>query len=351
MHAKQREPRDEASAGDIVAVVGLKDSITGDTLCDPRAPDRPGAAGVPRAGHHHVHRAADQRRQEEARRGPEHRCGARTPASAIASTARPARPSSPAWASCTWRSSRTSSSATWAWTSTWASPRWPTRRRSSAPPRPRAGSSARPAAAGSTAWWSCGSSRSRPQGEEEPIVFEDDTKGGVIPREYIRRWSRACAMRPRRGPLAGYPMLNIKVTLLDGKYHPVDSSDVAFQQAGALAFHEAVAKASPVFLEPIMRLQVTHAGGIPRRGDRRPERPAGEIRRWSSAARYRVLSAEVPLAEMFGYSHAAAIADAGRATQHDGAALRTPRCRRRWPTEILQVRVSEIEKFVEKIAN
>jgi elongation factor G len=137
---------------------------------------------------------------------------------------------------------------------------------------------------------------------EEAVVFEDDTKGGVIPREFIPSVEQGIRDAATSGPLAGYPMLNIKATLLDGKHHPVDSSDLAFQHAGALAFREAAEKASPVFLEPMMWLEVTtpeeYVGSVT--GDLNARR--AEIKEMEHRGQYRVLKAMVPLAEMFGYS-------------------------------------------------
>jgi len=147
--------------------------------------------------------------------------------------------------------------------------------------------------------------RVEPYAAEDPkhtIVFEDATRGGVIPRQFIPAVEQGVQDAATSGPLAGYPMLNVKVTLLDGDHHPVDSSEVAFQRAGALAFNEAVEKASPAFLEPIMRVQITtpecYLGAVT--GDLNSRR--GEIRSTEQRGRYRVIFAEVPLAEMFGYS-------------------------------------------------
>ena len=141
-----------------------------------------------------------------------------------------------------------------------------------------------------------------PEASEDVIAFEDATKGGVIPKEYIASVARGARDAAGSGPLAGYPMLNIKITLLDGKHHPVDSSDLAFQQAGALACTLAIGRANPVFLEPIMHLQVTtpeeYLGGVT--GDLNRRR--ADIRQVDHRGRYRVLLAEAPLAEMFGYS-------------------------------------------------
>jgi len=136
----------------------------------------------------------------------------------------------------------------------------------------------------------------------EPIVFDNQTTGGVIPKEFVEAVSEGVHDAATSGPLAGYPMLNIRATLLDGQTHPVDSSTLAFQQAAAMAFHAAAQQARPVFLEPIMRLQVTvpqeYFGAVT--GDLNSRR--AEIREMAQRGAFRVLFADVPLAEMFGYS-------------------------------------------------
>jgi len=141
-----------------------------------------------------------------------------------------------------------------------------------------------------------------PEAGGESIVFEDATKGGTVPREFIPAVGDGVRDAATSGPLAGYPMRNIKAVLLDGKYHPVDSSVIAFQQAGALAFRDAVQRACPVFLEPIMRLAVSvpeeFIGAVT--GDLNSRR--AEIKDSEQRGPYRVLMADVPLAEMFGYS-------------------------------------------------
>ncbi len=149
---------------------------------------------------------------------------------------------------------------------------------------------------------------------EDPIVFEDATKGGVLPREYVAAVAQGVKDAATSGPLAGYPLLNVKAILLDGKHHPVDSSDLAFQQAGAMAFSEALEKATPVFLEPMMLLQVTTPEQYlgPVTGDLNARR--AEIRAVDSRGQYRVLKALAPLAEMFGYSTQLRSLTQGRAT-------------------------------------
>jgi elongation factor G len=148
----------------------------------------------------------------------------------------------------------------------------------------------------------------------EPVAFEDATRGGVVPADYVPAVRRGACDAAASGPLAGYPMLNVKITLLDGKHHPVDSSELAFEQAGAMAFNEAARKASPVFLEPIMKLQVTtpepYLGAVT--GDLNARR--AEIRSMDHRGPYRVLHALVPLAEVFGYSTQLRSLTQGRAT-------------------------------------
>ncbi len=142
----------------------------------------------------------------------------------------------------------------------------------------------------------------KPATGQPPITFEDATHGGVIPREFVASVEQGVRDAAGSGPLAGYPMLNVKATLLDGKHHPVDSNDIAFQHAAALGFNQAVKDATPVFLEPIMRLAVStpeeFLGAVT--GDLQARR--AEIHQMETRGRYRVLLAEVPLAEMFGYS-------------------------------------------------
>jgi elongation factor G len=153
-----------------------------------------------------------------------------------------------------------------------------------------------------------------PQGEEDFIVFEDATHGGPIPREFIPAVEQGIRDAAGSGPLAGYPMQNIRVKLLDGKFHPEDSSELAFEQAAALGFNEAVTKANPVFLEPVMRLQVStpeeYLGSVT--GDLGARR--AEIKELEQRGRLRVLTALVPLSEMFGYSTQLRSLSQGRAT-------------------------------------
>ncbi len=132
--------------------------------------------------------------------------------------------------------------------------------------------------------------------------FIDKTKGGSVPREYVSSVNAGIEEALDSGILAGYPMLDIRATLVDGSSHPVDSSELAFKIAGALAFREAAKRAGVLLLEPIMAVEVTtseeHTGDVI--GDLSSRR--GQIGEMGQRGAVRVITAHVPLAEMFGYA-------------------------------------------------
>ena len=153
-------------------------------------------------------------------------------------------------------------------------------------------------------------------GEEDAPNFEfvDNIVGGVVPREYIPAVAKGLEEQMQNGVIAGYPLINVRATLHDGSFHEVDSSEMAFKIAGAMAMREGTLRASPVLLEPIMSVEVVtpedYMGDVVgdlnrRRGliEGMDENPAGKIVR-----------ASVPLAEMFGYSTDLRSATQGRAT-------------------------------------
>ncbi len=131
--------------------------------------------------------------------------------------------------------------------------------------------------------------------------FENKVTGGRIPREYIPSVDAGCQEAAEFGVLAGFPMVDVKVTLTDGAYHEVDSSELAFKIAGSMAFKKAAALASPVLLEPVMDVEVTtpeeYMGDVI--GDLNSRR--GQIQAMEERAGARVVKALVPLSEMFGY--------------------------------------------------
>jgi elongation factor G len=301
MHAKQRNAREEASAGDIVALVGLRESVTGDTLCDTKHPivlerlkfpdpvismsieprtnadkqalgealntlqredpsfkysyhDETGQTVISGMGELHLEIVKHKIMREQ---GLEVRVG---------------------------------------------KPRVSYKETISQPAETEGRFVRQTGGRGQFAVVSLRVDPITPEKGEEPIQFVNAVKGGAISKEYIQPVAQGVRDASTSGPLAGYPMLNLRVTLLDGQEHPVDSSELAFEQAGVIAFNQAVEEARPVFLEPVMRLQVTTPeeffGAVT--GDLTARR--GIIRGQDPKGSYRVLTAEVPLAELFGYT-------------------------------------------------
>ncbi|ABB23067.1 elongation factor G [Pelodictyon luteolum] len=141
-----------------------------------------------------------------------------------------------------------------------------------------------------------------PLEEGKGYEFVDAVKGGVIPREYIPAVNAGIQQAMKDGVVAGYPMQDIKVTLYDGKYHDVDSSEMAFKIAGSIGFKGGARKASPVLLEPIMKVEVVtpeeYLGDV--MGDLSSRR--GHIEGMGQRAGAQFVHAKVPLSAMFGYS-------------------------------------------------
>ncbi|NLM53075.1 MAG: elongation factor G [Firmicutes bacterium] len=133
-------------------------------------------------------------------------------------------------------------------------------------------------------------------------VFENKIVGGVIPKEYIPAIDAGVREAMSTGVLAGYPVIDVKVSVVDGSYHDVDSSELAFKVAGSMAFKAGMAKAKPVLLEPIMKVEITvpeeYMGDV--MGDVNSRR--GRIEGMESRLGVQVIKAKIPLAEMFGYA-------------------------------------------------
>ena len=140
-----------------------------------------------------------------------------------------------------------------------------------------------------------------PTGSEQSYEFVNKITGGRIPKEYIPSVDDGCQEALASGPLAGYPLVDVKVTLLDGAYHDVDSSELAFKIAGIAAFKEAAKMAGPVLLEPVMSVEVItpedFMGDVI--GDINSRR--GQILAMDERSGARIVKATVPLSEMFGY--------------------------------------------------
>ena len=153
------------------------------------------------------------------------------------------------------------------------------------------------------------------EGEDQIFKFHNQIKGGSIPSEFIGACEKGFNDIMEKGPLAAFPLINVEVFLTDGKYHDVDSSDMAFRIAARQAMRQAIGKASPVLLEPLMKVEATtpdeYQGGVI--GDLSSRRgiimgsetdPNGEV----------IINAEVPLSEMFGYSTDLRSLTAGKAS-------------------------------------
>ncbi len=153
-----------------------------------------------------------------------------------------------------------------------------------------------------------------PQEAGKGFEFVDEVRGGVIPREFIPAIEKGVKESLTRGIQAGYPVVDIKVTVTDGSYHEVDSSEMAFKMAGSMAFQAACKKANPVIMEPIMKIEVV----TPEQfmgdciGDLNSKR--GQIQEMTDRSQMKVVKAIVPLASMFGYVTSLRSMSQGRAS-------------------------------------
>jgi elongation factor G len=156
--------------------------------------------------------------------------------------------------------------------------------------------------------------RLEPLKRGEGFAFENALVGGVVPKEYVPAVQAGVVEAMQHGIVAGYPVVDMKVTVYDGSYHEVDSSELAFKIAASMAFKEAAKKAEPVILEPIMSVEVVvpeeYMGDVI--GDLNARR--GKIRGLEERAGAKVVAARVPLAEMFGYATELRSRTQGRAT-------------------------------------
>ncbi len=156
--------------------------------------------------------------------------------------------------------------------------------------------------------------RIEPQEIGAGYEFVNEIVGGVVPKEYIPAVDKGIQEQLKSGILAGYPVLDVKVTLFDGSYHDVDSNEMAFKIAGSMCFREGARKASPILLEPIMKVEIAtpeeYMGDVV--GD--INRRRGMIQGMEDTPSGKILSCEVPLAEMFGYATDLRSATQGRAT-------------------------------------
>jgi len=155
-----------------------------------------------------------------------------------------------------------------------------------------------------------------PQEPGKGFEFVDAIKGGVVPREFIPAVEKGIRDSLNSGVMAGYPVVDVKVTLFFGSYHDVDSNENAFRMAGSMAFKEGCRRADPVILEPMMAVEVEtpedYAGTV--MGDLSSRRGMVQGMEDMAGGGGKVIKAEVPLSEMFGYATALRSATQGRAT-------------------------------------
>jgi len=153
-----------------------------------------------------------------------------------------------------------------------------------------------------------------PQPEGKGYEFVNGIVGGTVPREYIPAVDKGIREAVETGVIAGYPVVDVKITLFDGSYHDVDSNEMAFKIAGSMGFKEGFRKAKPVMLEPIMKVEVVtpedYSGDVI--GDLNRRR--GQIQGMEDGPSGKVITAEVPLSEMFGYATNVRSMSQGRAT-------------------------------------
>ena len=156
--------------------------------------------------------------------------------------------------------------------------------------------------------------RMEPQEPGEGYEFINDIKGGAIPKEFIPAVNKGIQEQMTNGVITGFPVVDVKVSLYDGSFHDVDSSEVAFRVAGSMAFKEGALKANPVLLEPVMSVEVVtpenYMGDV--NGDLNRRR--GILQGMDESPAGKIIRAEVPLAEMFGYATDLRSMSQGRAT-------------------------------------
>ncbi len=156
--------------------------------------------------------------------------------------------------------------------------------------------------------------RLEPQKSGFGYEFVNEIVGGIVPKEFISSVDKGVKQQMDNGVLAGYPMLDIKVTLFDGSYHDVDSNEMAFKVAGSIGFRKGAEEANPALLEPVMKVEVVtpeeYMGDV--MGDLNRRR--GMVQGMEDSPAGKVISASVPLSEMFGYSTDLRSASQGRAT-------------------------------------
>ena len=158
--------------------------------------------------------------------------------------------------------------------------------------------------------------RVEPAGKGEGFEFTNSIVGGSIPREFIPSIEKGVIEAMTSGPLAGFPVVDVKVELLDGSFHAVDSSDLAFKIAGSMGFKAAARKAAPALLEPIMKMEITTPDGYLGAVISNLQQRRAQIGEMDSRDNYKIVNAQIPLSETFGYATTLRSLTQGRANHH-----------------------------------
>jgi elongation factor G len=144
--------------------------------------------------------------------------------------------------------------------------------------------------------------RVKPLERGQGFVFLDEIRGGTIPKEFINPTEKGVKEALDKGVVAGYPMVDVEVTLYDGSFHEVDSSEAAFKIAGSMALQEAAKRAKPVILEPIMKIQVIVPDNFMGEVTGNVNSKRGRIESMEDRPGLKVVNAKIPLSELFGYA-------------------------------------------------
>jgi elongation factor G len=312
MHANNRLEVDEIRAGDIAACVGLKDVTTGETLCDPSAIVTLERMVFPEPV---IRQAVEPKtKADQEKMGIAlNRLARKTRRSASTPTKNPARPSLVAWASCTLEIIVDRMKREFGVEANVGKPQVAYRETIRKTVEDAEGKFVRQS--GGKGQYGHVVLKIEPNEAGKGIEFVDAIKGGVVPREFIPAVEKGINEAVTQGVLAGYPVVDVKVTLHFGSYHDVDSNELAFKMAAIFGFKEGCRKASPVILEPMMAVEVEtpedYAGNV--MGDLSSRR--GMVQGMDDmVGGGKAIKAEVPLSEMFGYSTTLRSMSQGRAT-------------------------------------
>ena len=311
MHANHREDKDAIFAGDIMAVVGLKNTTTGDTLCDPAHPIVLEALEFPEPVIHVAVEPKTKADQDKLSRAL-YALSEEDPTFRVRSDEETGQTVISGMGELHLEVLVDRMLREFRSTPTWASPRWPTARPSAS--RSRRSRSSYVRQTGGRGQYGHVVISAEPTGPGGGYEFIDKISGGVIPKEYIPSVDAGIQEALTAGILAGYPTVDVRVTLTYGSYHDVDSSEMAFKIAGSMAIKKALRAASPVLLEPVMEVTVTvpddFLGAVI--GDLSSRR--GRMEGMDQQGTSHVVKALVPLADMFGYSTDLRSRTQGRAT-------------------------------------